>query len=78
MRGKRNPVNKLTEEKIREIKGHINKYPAYESHYSRRDTAKKYLPSYLTLSMMHSMYCDEHQSPVSITKYSEIFKSKLA
>lgn len=44
-RGKRIPVNKLSDEKVAEVRAHIAKFPAYESHYGRSHSSKKYLPS---------------------------------
>lgn len=76
LRGKREPVNKLTAEKLEEIKAHINLFPAYESHYSRKRTSKKYLQSDLNLSKMFKMYAESHAKPVSITKYAEIFNGR--
>lgn len=74
-RGKGAAINKITDEKIRDIHDHINSFPAYESHYTRRDTAKKYLQSDLTISKMYELYCSNREKPVSISKYSEIFKT---
>lgn len=44
-RGKSSPPSKINSEKLEEIANHINKFPAYESHYTRRDTSQKYLNS---------------------------------
>lgn len=73
-RGKSTLPNKLQSGKIDEIKNHINKFPAYESHYTRRDTCQKYLHSDLTLTEMHKLYCKEVENPISLSKYSEIFR----
>lgn len=48
-RGKAVPRNKYSPEVIKSITDHIDKLPAYESHYCRRETSKKYLPSHFTL-----------------------------
>lgn len=41
------------------IRKHISKYPAYDSHYSRERTRKKYLGNDLNISIMYSMYLSE-------------------
>lgn len=73
-RGKAAPVNKISDEKVNEIKRHILSFPAYESHYSRAHTSKLYFESSLTLTLMYKLYCQSHTNNVSITKYSQIFK----
>lgn len=75
-RGKPKLVNCLSDEKIKQIKDHIESFPTFESHYSRRDTTKKYLNPDLNISLMHRLFCDRHGSKaISLTKYSEVFKS---
>jgi hypothetical protein len=43
------------------IRGHINRFPAYESHYGRSsgDPTRKYLSSDLTLSKMYTLFIEE-------------------
>lgn len=72
-RGKSSPPNKLTESKLKEIEWHINKFPAYESHYSRKRSSKKYLSSDLTIAKMYDLYSKEVEKPASIKIYSKIF-----
>lgn len=74
-RGKGKSTNKLPETIIEDIKNHIASFPAYESHYTRRDSAKKYLHADLNLTKMYKLFSENRTSAVSITKYSEIFKS---
>lgn len=61
------------------IVNHINSFPAYESHYSRRHTKKKYLPHYLNLSILYDLYREEckkaEMEAVSKVSYSSVFKS---
>lgn len=73
LRGKSTPTNKISLDKVEEIKRQINKFPAYESHYSRRHTSQKYLHSDLNLTSMYKLYSEEVEDPVSLTKYSEVF-----
>lgn len=73
LRGKHTPGNKLTDTVINDIKTHINLYPAYESHYTRRNTSKKYLSADLNISIMYRHYCSSREKPVSLTKFSEVF-----
>ncbi|CAH1110863.1 unnamed protein product [Psylliodes chrysocephalus] len=43
------------------MREYIEKYPQYDSHYTRRDTIKKYLLSYLNIRKMYEEYkydCD--------------------
>lgn len=72
-RGKSTPINKLNESQVETITQHINSFPAYESHYCRRDSSAKYLSSDLSISKMYSLYCEEVETPISLAKYSEIF-----
>lgn len=51
----------------------INLYSSHESHYTRRDTSKRYLPSDLTLTYLHKDFCEKN-SPVSIRVYTSVFK----
>lgn len=73
MRGKAIPKNKVSDSKREEIKSHIMSFPAYESHYSRKTTSKKYLPSHLTMQKMYSLFCENNQNPPSIKIYSGEF-----
>lgn len=59
------------------IREHIRKFPAYESHYSRSHTAKKYLAPDQSISRMYRLYkkyCEEQTlAPQSEFLYREIF-----
>lgn len=73
-RGRHEPKNKMNEERTA-MKQHIEKYPKYNSHYSRRDTNKQYLPSHLNIKKMF----DEYKRDAELsgkTKYGsyELFK----
>lgn len=73
-RGKRVPKNKTPDEKIEEIKQHIDKFPAYQSHYTRRHTSKKYLPIGLTIQKMYDLYKTEVVEPVKYGLYATVFR----
>ena len=78
-RGCHKPANKKTAEERDKVVSHIKGFPLYESHYSRRDTDKQYLPPNLTLSKMYSMYTEhcttQSLKPVSKTYYSQVLRS---
>lgn len=74
LRGTDSPQSKLSQEKINEVKCHVNSFPNYESHYSRRHTKKRYFHSNLSVAKMYKMYREEHSHPISLTKYSQIFR----
>lgn len=64
---------KLPETTIEAVKAHINSFPAYESHYTRRKSEKRYLHADLNISLMYKLYCEDREKPVSIWKYTQIF-----
>ena len=78
-RGKHSPPNKTTTNDIDAIHNHIASYPAYESHYSRRHTSRKYLHPDLTVATMHRAYvtqCEERgTTPKGYSTYRRVFKS---
>lgn len=79
LRGKAPAVNKTSLERIQEVIDHINKFPTYQSHYSRQHTQKKYLGIGLSVAKMYSLYKSEYQTnddnqpPVSERIYREEF-----
>lgn len=75
LRGKHPAAKKISNECLLDIKSHIDSFPAYESHYTRRDTSKKYLPADLTISKMYRLYCETREIHVSFSKYCEIFNT---
>lgn len=75
LRGKSTPTNKFSAEKIQEALDHIRSFPTYESHYVRKLSTKKYLQSDLNLTIMHRLYRQQVVDPISLSKYSEIFKT---
>lgn len=73
-RGRHEPTNKKIEERKAMLE-HIERYPKYESHYSRRDSQKKYLRSHLNIRMLYSEYKAEHENAGSYDLFREVFKS---
>lgn len=72
-RGKIIPKNKISDDKRQEIKEHILSFPSYESHYTRKSTNKKYLPSHLTISKMYNLFRENRNNPPSLKIYSQEF-----
>lgn len=75
LRGKAAAINKISEERLKEVRDHIQSFPAYESHYSRKHSSQKFLPADLNLSTMFKLYSENTSQSVSLSKYSEIFHS---
>lgn len=73
MRGRHKNARKLSSNKQNEIIEFINSFPSYESHYSRRDTSLRYLPSDLSVAAMHRLYCEKYDHSVALTTFSRLF-----
>lgn len=60
------------------VDNHIKSIPAYESHYSRQKSTKKYLSSDFNISILYDLYCQECDEklvkPVCANIYRKIFK----
>lgn len=67
MRGHHPPSTIISEERLEMAKKQILSIPTYESHYTRRDTQKRYLPSTYTLAQMYSEYKSNCDIPISRT-----------
>ena len=81
-RGRHEPANKTPQERIRIVKEHIERFPRYESHYSRQDNAnRQYLSPSLSLAIMYKLYKEERmengEPAVSTWKYRQIFNSNF-
>lgn len=75
-RGSHVPKNKKSEDEINTVKQFLNSLPAYESHYSRRDCEKKFLPSYMSLAELYVEYsrtCAPACTPVSRRLFETLF-----
>lgn len=65
---------KLSPATIEEIKGFINSVPAYVSHYCRRQTQQKYLPSHLNRTKLYKKYLNAGHRFVSLSTFKRVFK----
>lgn len=72
-RGKSIPKHNISDENRQVIKEHILSFPSYESHYTRKSTSKKYLPSHLTINKMYNLFCENRDKPPSIKIYNQEF-----
>lgn len=72
-RGKNPSINKTSGLRIQAVIDHINSFPSYVSHYTRRTNDKKYLPPFLNLQKMYRLYTDTTDHPVSRTIYEREF-----
>lgn len=72
-RGAHPPSSKTSEERRSEVFAHINSFPRYKSHYSRRHTDKEYLAANLNIRLMYSLYKESHSDPVSYAIYRQLF-----
>lgn len=74
MRGKQSSTNKLSEDEIMQVKIFLNDFPAYESHYTRRDTSKKYFDYNYTIHKFFELYTERYGNCVSESKFYKIFR----
>ena len=73
-RGSHEPPNKRTADDLETVRNHINSIPTYESHYTRRDSTKKYLPPHITLAELYAEYKQKFPvNPVSRFIYEREF-----
>lgn len=73
-RGKHSKPNKHSAEKIELVRKHIKSFPLYESHYTRRESTRLYLPPHLSLRKMYRLYCAANEVPVSRKIYEKEFR----
>lgn len=76
-RGRQPAKNKTTLEDEQFARNHILSIPAVESHYCRKSTTRKYLPSELNMNKLYDMYKDSCREsdrlPISISVYKKYF-----
>ncbi|KAE8739086.1 hypothetical protein FOCC_FOCC015421 [Frankliniella occidentalis] len=61
------------DDKINELKDHINSFPRYKSHYGRSQNENEFLPSTLSLKIMFDEYCNKVEAPLSRWVYEREF-----
>lgn len=67
-------LNKISDEKLKIIKDHIDKIPKYKSHYCREQSTFQYLLLDMTLDKMYAAYKEENiTEPVSFSSYKRFF-----
>lgn len=76
-RGKHRPSNKTTDEKVDEVKKHIESFAVVESYYCRKKSSKQYLDPNLSIAKMYNLYKDKmkdmNKEPVKLNVYKNIF-----
>ncbi|KAJ4429628.1 hypothetical protein ANN_21829 [Periplaneta americana] len=78
-RGKNTSVNKIDDS---DVINYIRSFPAYQSHYSRRDNSgRKYLNPDLNIRKMYDLYLEkcqqENKTPVKQKFYYNVFSTKF-
>lgn len=80
-RGKHDNHLKVSLDQKQRVIQHIEKFPAYISHYSRTHTQKKYLAPDLSVQQMYRLYmqdCEKSDDPpVSLYYYREVFDTNF-
>nr|CAI5827136.1 unnamed protein product [Callosobruchus analis] len=77
-RGKKAPYNKTSPAKVEEVKAFIERFPKYQSHYSRqKNPNKQYLAPTLNISILYNLYKNEHENFVSKRVFTEVFKKNF-
>lgn len=69
--------NAISQERIENIIKHISSFPTYISHYCRSQTDSQFLNPDLNLRKMYSLYQENTDDPVSLSKYKNIFYSNF-
>ncbi|XP_070212669.1 uncharacterized protein [Littorina saxatilis] len=76
-RGRHQPHNKSQENEVERARKHIESLPVVESHYTRKDSIRKYLAANLNITKMYQLHKTESQKEgvdcVSTRAYRSIF-----
>ena len=76
-RGKHQPHNRTPDTEKDTVRQHIEFFPTVESHYTRKDTDRKYLSSNLSIRKMHDLYrtgcMEKHKILVTEKVYRQVF-----
>lgn len=79
-RGRHAPAKKTSEERLNEIRNHIESFPTVESHYLRKSSQRMYLAPDLNIRRMHEQYvrkCQENGTEaVNEPVYRRIFNEE--
>lgn len=65
-RGKHSPANKTDNDAIAVVRRHIESFPTIESHYTRKDTRRRYLDQSLSISKMYRLYKEECATSIPV------------
>lgn len=68
-RGTAPAVNKINSNITESVRDHIRSIPVLESHYSRKDTTRKYVDGSLNISKLYSMYLEKMAEDGTIQWY---------
>lgn len=69
--------HKLSNAVIEAIRNHIKSFKGRESHYSKKDSNKTYLPSELNVSKMFKMFQEDNENACSLESYRTIFNNEF-
>ena len=72
-RGCKEPTNKLSAKRRKEVVQHIASFPRYKSHYTRAESQREFLHPDLSLAKMYELYKDSTAKPVSLAMYKKVF-----
>lgn len=59
LRGRGIPKNKTPKDKLNVIREHIKSFPVVASHFTRKDTKRKYFDANLSIKKMYELYVDD-------------------
>jgi len=67
-------LNKISDEKLKIIKDHINKIPKYKFYYCSEQSTSQYFPLEMTLDKIYATYKEENLTEaVSFSSYKRFF-----
>lgn len=72
-----NRPHKLSDIVVEAIRNHIKSFKGRESHYSKKDSTKTYLPSELNVAKMFKMFQEENDHVCSLESYRTIFNNEF-
>ena len=73
----RGGANKTSENVLASVRQHIESIQQVPSHWCRRRTAIKYLPSNLSIARLYRMYCEHHPDEQDIASEGIYRKVRL-